>query len=1544
MGAGTLLENGLIDEWWCEMRRLSFGLVVCGVLAVAGGNFPNQVKWNTSVTDGYLDDVANWIGASALPGEGQTQTINMDGAANDVTVRVGAGTNLVQKAHFYVVAIPKGRKVTIDTTGGRYVQDAAHYESNWQGFGFFTSGTAHWCNFEGLNTAGGAPICSLDDAVLEAAVDASGKNSIELKRGTWNCHDPIPGGTLAVNTFMFGNNGDQNTAIFGEGGYFKGKTLTMRGGTVRVTGGNHELWGAANIGDAYAYNPRLEITGGSLGITNYVWMGNNKEKSSTLDVSGTGRLSVRGDFQMGRLVDKAAPVYAYFRGDSVSEIGTTYLGTVEGTRDAGIVLSDNARLTVNDYLNIANAKNCSNVVDVADHATLVTKSGAGMAANGADAFGALRVRENAVWEPRGNVTVGSWWTGSSSELTLTDSAQLVTDSSLNLQVLSNGRFALGDNVQVDAPNMWLEATGTNGLVELTGGTTRIRGLHVYGSSLANSTTNIMRVSGGTHTTVLDASRSYVALTVGNGPCHSRFEMTGGKLTMPRIVRVGYGLTGVGSAVFRMTGGEIDIVHENDTYGSAVFNVCDSTESNGRVELLGGVIRTQTVRGWTGARCRNGTGWAVLYADGGTIASMATPVDEPLVTTLDEALLGERGLTLDTTMKDAVVNQVFTDAAADVTGRVVKVGNGTLKVAANSTHGETVVAGGTLVPSSASITQFGRSLVITNGALFSLAGAPTTFTAERLTLGSDNSRGILALDPGDVITITGANGLTVGRGFIRCDSVVSQAGTTTFFRLANGATVDPAELAKLRVLNGASEYEYTFEVDGSDIKLKVAAWEMTATTWTGAASGDWSTAGNWNPSLPAASTEATFPANAANKTIAVSADAKAQALLVQDAYTFNGEDPLQVSRVAATAGTTTFNAGLSPSSSFLAEPSDGATIVLAGGIDSLGGSLFFSKAGSGLLSLPVASFDWAGDWILSGGTTRASVANALGPTVDLAAVLTVGAGTLAFAEVEQDYTRNVTFAAGAARGAVLDTEVAATLRGRFTASSGGLVKTGAGALTLSGELGGHTLALDDMGSGSNRDPDADIILPANGDGPEKTGLGGFSVLEGKVRLEGTGADASKTVFTQKQFTLIGGRHAATVNPELEVANCTFQEGDSGRHLLVGGTTPPTTAALAPTLRVVENGVVSCDTLRVGTKGHSNGSQLIVTPTLALTNGTVSTSFAAKFGVSGDNKIVSTLRIGTNGVLRLPTTSSSAAIAMDGNLDGEIADGGLLTMPNAGSQGLSFGNATIGQLRLVRGGRLTVQKITSSTWANGSTFELDFDGGVLELTGANTNSVVFRPETRPVHLAGAGAEFVVAAGKRHSWHLPVTGAAPFVKSGAGELVIGTGLQLTTTAGVAAAADFVPACWTGLTTVKEGTLTLATGGATNTLAVKVESGATLTVAGSQTLGAITGAGTVTGTNATETLACGLSVPWGEVAPDRLTFANVALRNVTVDFNAPAGESYKSGTVIPVATLGTGATADLATWKGVNAGPLFVTEFSQADGVVYGKVRASGMTLILR
>jgi hypothetical protein len=113
---------------------LSF-FTLCAIVLNAA-DFINQVKWVTSVTDGYFTDLENWTGVTAIPtNKGQSATIELS-QNSDYIIRFPEGVT-TNCAALYVVGFNNTSKsITIDTTEGALYQAPSTYQSDWQGFGF----------------------------------------------------------------------------------------------------------------------------------------------------------------------------------------------------------------------------------------------------------------------------------------------------------------------------------------------------------------------------------------------------------------------------------------------------------------------------------------------------------------------------------------------------------------------------------------------------------------------------------------------------------------------------------------------------------------------------------------------------------------------------------------------------------------------------------------------------------------------------------------------------------------------------------------------------------------------------------------------------------------------------------------------------------------------------------------------------------------------------------------------------------------------------------------------------------------------------------------------------------------------------------------------------------------------------------------------------------------------------------------------------------------------------------------------------------------
>ena len=122
------------------MRKITMAVVSSllsvGVTSLYAADFINQVKWATSVTDGYFTDLANWTDTTAVPtNKGQSATFDLSSGGN-YTIRFPEGVTTNYAALYIVGLNSQTKSITLDTTQGALYQAPSTYQSDWQGFGF----------------------------------------------------------------------------------------------------------------------------------------------------------------------------------------------------------------------------------------------------------------------------------------------------------------------------------------------------------------------------------------------------------------------------------------------------------------------------------------------------------------------------------------------------------------------------------------------------------------------------------------------------------------------------------------------------------------------------------------------------------------------------------------------------------------------------------------------------------------------------------------------------------------------------------------------------------------------------------------------------------------------------------------------------------------------------------------------------------------------------------------------------------------------------------------------------------------------------------------------------------------------------------------------------------------------------------------------------------------------------------------------------------------------------------------------------------------
>jgi T5SS/PEP-CTERM-associated repeat protein/autotransporter-associated beta strand protein len=407
--------------------------------------------------------------------------------------------------------------------------------------------------------------------------------------------------------------------------------------------------------------------------------------------------------------------------------------------------------------------------------------------------------------------------------------------------------------------------------------------------------------------------------------------------------------------------------------------------------------------------------------------------------------------------------------------------------------------------------------------------------------------------------------------------------------------------------------------------------------------------------------------------------------------------------------------------------------------------------------------------------------------------------------------------GSAAGASMTATISSALTG-----TGGLDKTDLGTLTLTGasnfggeiDIDGGTLAIRNGGSVSNG---AGVIA-------KDAGTTGTIVVDGAGSMwksssgvfVGVGANGNGTLNITNGGSVLqtGGDgivgYGATGTATVDGAGSTWINSGATSAIQVGW------GSGNGTLSIINGGSVSDTFGQIGYSGTGAGS-----------GGTVTVDGAGSTWTNSSN-----LNVGAYGNATLNITnggSVSSATAVVGNGTGA---NGMVTIDSAGSWTnngvLKLGQGGTGTLNLNGAagtrGVLATQSISKGQGAG----SVNFDGGILR--AASFNADLLSGFAAGDVTIGAGGAFIDSNGGAGSISSPLGGAGALTKQGAGSLTL-TGANT----------------YAGGTTIESGTLQVTgtgTLGAT-TGALSITSGATLDLGGtSQTVGALSGTGNITST----------------------------------------------------------------------------------------------------
>jgi autotransporter-associated beta strand protein len=1522
-------------------ERLS--LAVAAGFCFTGFNVRADATWLASVPDGFYNDPANW-NTGAWPENAAVGTFSGN---QDYTIRFPAG-GFTENSVTRVNGPANGRSLVFDTTGTWWLKSGPDkWPNSWTGFAICTSGGSHYFNLEGLDATGPAnafPILLFSNALFRVDWDTAGATNT-LAQGLMNLYNP-GGVTRSQHVLILGAANTPCAFVIKPDAAFVGNTVRLRGNPygylMRIEGGNQEIWnglvitepgnaGQQNVSNTvHVAGGLLAVRGGTVTVGNKVDPGNFAE----LLIDGDGAMSVANEINVANSSSNATAAVT-LRDNArlyAKEVSVAYGGR---SAAATLSLADQTALSVTNNLQVGRASYATGTVDIAGHASL-TVSNLLYAGTGDTGLGTVTLRGHSRTQAK-LLRLGDGG-GGTGVLRIQDNATLtLTDANAYAGYHTYGTGVLEvAGGTVTATNTTLQVNGRSGTVLLSGGTSTWYKIYVNADNNgASNNTNTLIVTGGEHRCVTLVQNT-VGLDLGSSNRAGVADIRGGLLEAVRMIRVGLYTSGADfPSVLRVSGGLLRVTPNSS--GENLINVADSAASRGRVELTGGVVETEALRGWTGSLNKGGTGRSSLLVDGGTLRAFdVRPSGTPaLLETFDEAALGPAGLTLDTADYDIAVNQTFADAP-DAAGLFVKTGPGTLTVKAGSAHARTVVAQGTLAVADA-VGAFGRDLAVTNGATLALSETAGSLTLGTLTVGSPAGTAFLRLTHANTVIVTNALSLADAGLFFSAPA----NGAYTLFRVSG--TLPPSALDGLTLLNPALGKSYAFALvpDGADtlVQLTVDALVLSDLVWNGSQGSAWHTPDNWSPAqVPAGGTLAMFPASAATRAVEIAAPAAATALTFDsaDPYTLNGSAHLAVSAgsVSNALGVHTLAAPLNLLGTVAFPTAPGAATLLNGTLTAWPGSSVI-KSGSGILAVSgdnAATFN--GAWRVSGGRLRFDAPGAFGADSAEPRAVEIGAGTLAYAgPAPAAVARGVTLDAGASNiTAVIETAADLALSGAFTVQNAAFVKTGPGTLALDASNRALTLSSGNGSGGVNINPTGPVALPESGDAPATAaGLAGFNVLDGTLRIVGNGIN--NAIVNQRHFGFVGaGLVNSLADPALELDGVRFVQGGGGLHFIVGNSVQPGATGRAPVLRLVNGARFETDTLKLG---YANVAPLC-SPTLIMSNAAFASSYLLQFGANEHTRPVGRLTQGST-ALSSGGGQWGGGIYLVRNVDIAVSEGSVLGQTNPNGVFRFSDNRSDGELRFESGGVMRFTEFQGRNHQTVNGLNITLDDGVMEPV-ASLHSYSAAYDRQSVTVAAGGLTVRVPAGVRHAFHFPLTGPGRVAKTGPGELLLAEAWAWT--GGATNLTADVTGDVTGGFLVEEGTLSVSNGTVRADAVIEAAPGGILNLSAAPVaLAAVTGSGTVSNGILNAAYRCRVT----ETGNDTLALSDVTLpAPFIVEF---AGQPLTNRQTLAVAAV-SGTTAqnlNLAAWKGANAGPMLTASFRRAGDTVYADIRFTGGTVIL-
>ncbi|TWB37238.1 autotransporter-associated beta strand repeat-containing protein [Nitrospirillum pindoramense] len=989
------------------------------------------------------------------------------------------------------------------------------------------------------------------------------------------------------------------------------------------------------------------------------------------------------------------------------------------------------------------------------------------------------------------------------------------------------------------------------------------------------------------------------------------DLGGGTRTINDQLGAGLDLTFSGV----VQNGSLDVASQvnNNTYASVILTgtsntYTDVTVTSGTLNIAGaGSLGSGSVTLAGGTLLINGA--ATIASNIAVTASSTLQVASGNAATLSGVISGSTGtLTLTT---GTGTNDGLTLSGANTYTGAISISAGTVTASGGSaiadTSAVTVASGATLA-------------LAASETIGSLSGAGTVSLGSfnTLTAGDDNT------DTSFSGAITGTGGLTkTGTGTLTLSGTSTYTGATTIsageIMVSGGSAI--ADSSAVTVASGATlQLEASNETVGSlagagTVTLNggtlTTGGNNTSTTFSGVLQdggidGGLTKAGTGTFTLSGANTYTGTTTISAGKLEAASSGALGSSTggtTIASAGTLLIDDGVTIADAVSTAGngslTLNTSTGSATVSGNVTLTADARVNVNGTGTLTLGGTVggaytLYKNVGTGTLVL--SNSNGAGATNLNIATGTLSITDNTNLT---AGTLTLNGGALAVTGSAVTVSKAITLGSG---GGTIRNANDVTLSGALS-STGGLIKTGAGKLTLttgtntytgSTTISAGTLAVAGLGSTSSLifnggtllstgafTSSTAITVNAAGGTVDSTGLlslsgavtgtgaltakstAGNGVLKllgnntfsGGVTLTSGILDiSSNTALGTGTLTINGGKIRSTTNLTYNLANNLVLNTDllmAGTYALafsgtvdLGGATRTINDQLGSGNDLTFSGVVSNGSLNVASQvnGGTYASVILSNTGNTYTNATVTSGTLSIAGAGSLGSGSVTLAGGTLLVNGAATIAKNIAVTASSTL--QVASGNAATL----SGNITGSNSTL--------------TLTTGTGAN--------DG--LTLSGANSYSGALSISAGKVTASGGSAIADTSAVTVASGATLALAASETIGSlaGAGTVSLGSFNTLTaggdntsttfsgaitgtgglTKTGTGTLTLSGANTYTGATTISAGQITVSGGSAiSDSSAVSVASGATLLVSASETVGSLSGAGTVTLNGATLT-----------------------------------------------------------------------------------------------